>query len=259
MQEIRRITSSLKTGLAGIARSLGYAVFGLALIAGVAFAEQRSSGDPKQQDSFEVKNSAAAKMGYLLFLPQGYETSQRKWPLLLFLHGAGECGTNLNLLKRNGPTKYVLSHPEFPFILVAPQTKGGWDFRSVMALLNETVGSYRVETSQIYLTGLSMGGSGTWSVAAAHPERFAAIVPVSGVGDPAMASKFMALPTWVFHGAQDPVISVEWSRKMVAAIKAAGGTVKYTEYPKAKHNVWARTYNNPELYSWLLAQKRRIP
>jgi predicted peptidase len=90
----------------------------------------------------------------------------------------------------------------------------------------------------------------------AHPERFAAVVPVSGIGNPADARKLAALPIWVFHGAKDTIISVEYSRKMVAAIKAAGGNVKYTEYPDAHHNIWKRTYDNPELYKWLLAQKR---
>jgi predicted peptidase len=205
---------------------------------------------------FQAKSSGAAKLDYLLFLPAGYEKPERKWPVLLYLHGSGECGTNLNLLKRNGPTKYVLTHPDFPLILVSPQTRGGWDARSLIALLADVVRKYRVETTQIYLTGLSMGGAGAWTLAAAHPEKFAAVVPVSGVGDPSMATKLATVPIWVFHGAQDQIISVEWSRKMVAAIKAAGGTINYTEFPKAKHNIWAKTYNNPELYTWLLSQKK---
>jgi predicted peptidase len=226
------------------------------LLTNIAFPKERPAGVAPQEDHFQAKRSSAAKMDYLLFLPPGYEKSERKCPLLLFLHGAGECGTNLNLLKRNGPTKYVLSHPDFPFILVSPQTTGGWYERSLSALLDDVVSNYRVEKSEIYLTGLSMGGGGAWSLAAAHPERFAALVPVSGVGDTAAAGKLASLPIWVFHGAKDTIISVEWSRKMVAAIKGAGGTVKYTEFPNAKHNIWAKTYNAPELYSWLLAQKR---
>lgn len=198
-----------------------------------------------------------AKMDYLLFLPADYEKSERKWPVLLYLHGAGECGTNLNLLKRNGPTKHVLTHPEFPFILVSPQTKGGFDDRAVMRLLDDVVSQYRVEKSQVYLTGVSMGAGATWDIAAKHTERFAAVVPVSGVGNTAMASKLATLPIWVFHGARDTIISVEWSQKMVAALKAAGGTVKYTEFPKAHHNIWSKVYDDPELYTWLLAQRRR--
>jgi len=233
-----------------------YAILAWLLLANLSFAQEPPRSVALPKDLFQAKTSVPAKLDYLLFLPAAYEKPELKWPLLLYLHGSGECGTNLNLLKRNGPTKYVLSHPEFPFILVSPQTKGGWDARALTALLDEVVSKYRVERNQIYLTGLSMGGGGTWSLAAAHPERFAAVVPVSGVGDPAMASKLAPLPIWVFHGAQDQIISVDWSRKMVAAIKAASGTINYTEFPKSKHNIWAKTYNNPELYIWLLAQKR---
>jgi len=228
----------------------------LLLMASLTFAAKPPASVVQPEDHFVAKSSVVAKIDYLLFLPTGYEKPERNWPLILFLHGAGECGTNLDLLKRNGPPKFVLSHPDFPFILVSPQTKGGWDTHTLIDLLDDVVSKYRVERSQIYLTGLSMEGGGTWNLAAAHPERFAAVVPVSGVGDPAAAKKLATLPIWVFHGAKDPIISVEWSRKMVAAIKSAGGTINYTEYPEAKHNIWAKTYNNPELYAWLLAQKR---
>ena len=131
------------------------------------------------------------------------------WPLMLFLHGAQESGTNLASLKKNGPPKYVETHPGFPFILVSPQYHSGndWDKNTLMALLDDVIGKYRVDTRRIYLTGLSMGGSATWSLAAAHPGRFAAIVPVSGVGNPADAKKLAALPIWVFHGAKDTIIS----------------------------------------------------
>jgi predicted peptidase len=207
---------------------------------------------------FEIQSPVSAKIGYLLFLPQGYEESKQPWPLMLFLHGAQESGTNLASLKRNGPPKYVETHPAFPFILVSPQYHSGndWDKSTLMALLDDVIGKYRADTRRIYLTGLSMGGSATWSLAAAHPGTFAAVVPVSGVGDPADARKLAALPIWVFHGAKDPIISVEWSRKMVAAIRAEGGNIQYTEFPDAHHNIWAKTYNNSRLYKWLLSQKR---
>jgi predicted peptidase len=230
----------------------------LLLAANPAFAAGPPATGVQQECLFEVQSPVAAKIGYLLFLPQGYEKSNQRWPLMLFLHGAQESGTNLASLKRHGPPKYVESHPGFPFILVSPQYHSGndWDKNTLMALLDDVIGRHRVDTRRVYLTGLSMGGSATWSLAAAHPDRFAAIVPVSGVGDPADARKLAALPIWVFHGAKDTIISVEWSRKMVAAIRAEGGNVKYTEYPDARHNIWSRTYNNPGLYKWLLAQKR---
>ena len=211
----------------------------LFLLAKSAGAAKPPATDTQQENHFEVQSPAAAKIGYLLFLPQDYEKSERRWPLMLFLHGAGESGTNLAKLKRNGPPKYVKSHPDFPFILVSPQYHSGndWNNNTLIALLDNVVGKYRVEPRQIYLTGLSMGGSATWSLAAAYPERFAAVVPVSGAGNPVDARKLAALPIWVFHGAKDPVISAECSRKMVAAIKAAGGNVNYTEYPEARHNI----------------------
>jgi predicted peptidase len=176
---------------------------------------------------------------------------------MLFLHGAGESGTNLAKVKIHGPPKIVESKPDFPFILMSPQSPGrGWNSDALNALLDNVIRKYRVDKHRIYLTGLSMGGYGTWSLAAAHPERFAAIVPICGGGNPADAKKLAALPIWVFHGAKDPTVPVERSREMVEAIKAAGGNVKFTEYPEAKHDCWTETYDNPELYQWLLAQKR---
>jgi len=237
-----------------IVRSLVSTVF---LLASFAVGAETPATGVQQEKHFEVQRPVAAKIDYLLFLPQGYERSNQYWPLMLFLHGGGESGTNVAQVKRNGPPKYVESHPEFPFILVSPQTKSGWDHRTLTALLDDVVKTYRVDTRRIYLTGVSMGGGGTWALAAAHPDRFAAIVPVSGVGNPADAKRLAALPIWVFHGAKDTIISVEYSRKMVAAIKAAGSNVRYTEYPEAHHNIWNRTYDDPELYEWLLAQKKR--
>ena len=178
---------------------------------------------------------------------------------MLCLHGAGECGTNLDLLKRNGPPKYVLSHPDFPFILVSPQSKGGWDLHVLIALLDEVVSKYRVDRSQIYLTGLSMGGGGAWNLAAAHPERFAAVVPVSGVGDPAAARKLATLPIWVFHGAKDDLVPLQASQEMVDALREVGNAAKFTIYPDAGHDSWTPTYNNPALFDWFLNQKRQAP
>jgi predicted peptidase len=206
---------------------------------------------------FEGQGPSPAKINYLLFLPKGYEKSQQPWPLMLFLHGSGESGTNLAKLKVHGPPKVVESKPDFPFILVSPQSAGrGWNPDTLTALLDDVSGHYRVDKHRIYLTGLSMGGFVTWTLAAAHPEKFAAIVPICGGGKPADAAKLAGLPIWVFHGAKDPTVPVQRSREMVAAIKAAGGNVKYTEYPEAQHDSWTQTYNNPELYQWLLAQKR---
>ena len=229
----------------------------LLLAGNLALGAETSAPPVQTANHFEAKKPSTAKLDYLLFLPKGYETSTQTWPLMLFLHGSGESGTNLNKVKAHGPPKIVESKPDFPFILVSPQSPGhGWNSGTLNLLLDDVVRKYRVDKSRIYLTGLSMGGSGTWALAAAHPERFAAVVPLCGRGNTTNATKLARLPIWVFHGAKDPTVPVENSREMVAALKAAGGNVKYTEYPEAQHDCWTQTYANPELYTWLLSQKR---
>jgi predicted peptidase len=219
---------------------------------------QPSAASPQAAKHFEAEIKVTARFDYLLFLPAGYATSRQRWPLMLFLHGAGESGTNLAKLKALGPPKIVESKPDFPFILVSPQTtRDGWNSDTLNALLDEVIRKYRVDKDRVYLTGASMGGSGTWRLAAAHPEKFAAAVPICGRGDPADAKQLARLPIWVFHGAKDPVVRLESDQAMVQAIKAAGGNVKFTVYPEAGHDAWTETYNNPELYQWLLGQKRR--
>jgi predicted peptidase len=229
----------------------------LALVATQALAAESPATPVQQEKHFEAHVKVVAKMDYLLFLPQGYEQSKQTWPLMLFLHGAGESGTDMAKVKTHGPPKIVETKPDFPFILVSPQSAGrGWNNDTLNALLDDVIRNYRVDKSRVYLTGLSMGGFGTWSLAAAHPEKFAAIVPICGGGNTADAKKLATLPIWVFHGAKDPTVPVQRSREMVEAIKAAGGNIKYTEYPEAKHDSWTETYDNPELYTWLLSQKR---
>src|SRR6266404_2818515 len=165
---------------------------------------------PGQQDAtmqeakhFEATIKVTAKLDYLLFLPEGYGKTRQRWPLMLFLHGAGESGTNLANVKTHGPPKIVDSKPDFPFILVSPQSPGrGWNPDTLNALLGRIIRKYRVDKDRVYLTGLSMGGYGTWALAAAHPEKFAAIVPICGGGNPVDAKKLARVPVWVFHGAK---------------------------------------------------------
>ena len=207
---------------------------------------------------FEAQIRVTARFDYLLFLPKDYPQSKQRWPVMLFLHGAGEAGTNLDKVKVLGPPKIVESRADFPFILVSPQSPVRfWNADTLNALLDEVIRKYRVDKDRVYLTGASMGGSGTWALAAAHPEKFAAIVPMCGSGNPADARKLARLPIWVFQGAKDPVVRLESAREMVEAIKAAGGNVKFTVYPDAGHDVWTRSYDNPELYEWMLEQKRQ--
>ncbi len=222
-------------------------------------AEPQQPGSPAQKAMhFEARVQTLAKLDYLLFLPEGYESSKTSWPLMLFLHGAGESGSDLNKVKTHGPPKVVETKRDFPFILVSPQSPGrGWNADALNALLDDIMRKYRVDKDRVYLTGLSMGGYGTWNLAAAHPERFAAIAPICGGGNTADAPKLAKLPIWVFHGAKDPTVPLQRSKEMVEAIQAAGGQVKFTVYPEAGHDSWTETYNNAEFYKWLLEQKRK--
>jgi predicted peptidase len=205
----------------------------------------------------EADRSGKVQLKYLLHLPKDYDQKE-SWPLLLFLHGIGERGDNLDRVKSHGPPKLIEAGKDFPFIVVSPQCPGDrwWKPEDLSALLDEIVGKYKVDKDRIYVTGLSMGGFGTWSLAAFSPDRFAALVPICGGGDPDTASKLAHVPIWVFHGAKDSVVPVKRSEEMVTALKKADGNVKFTVYPEAGHDSWTEAYNSPELYDWLLQQKR---
>lgn len=197
----------------------------------------------------------SVKMNYLLYLPEGYEQDEeRQWPLILFLHGAGERGDDIS--KVTGIPKFAEHVPSLPFITVSPQCPENsfWPLEhdALLAVLDEIVASYRVDNKRVYLTGLSMGGYGTWSLGSLYPERFAAIAPVCGGGIPSLVKGLVHTPVWAFHGAKDDVVKLEESERMVDALRACGGNVKLTVYPEADHDSWSETYANPELYSWLL-------
>ena len=217
-------------------------------------ATARAEDRPAQQE----KRSEKAMLNYLLYLPPGYEKSEKPFPLILFLHGAGETGKDLKLVKKHGPPKIVEKKKDVAFIVVSPQAPvRGWKTKQLLALLDDVESKYRVDKDRVYLTGLSMGGYGTWALAAAAPERFAAIAPICGGGNPSTAEKLKGLPIWVFHGAKDPAVPLKRSEDMVAALKKAGHEVKFTVYPNAGHDSWTETYNNPKLYEWFLEHKRR--
>ena len=194
---------------------------------------------------------------YLLYLPQDYE-KQKAWPLLLFLHGSGERGDNLEKVKIHGPPKLIAAGKHFPFIVVSPQCRKErrWEPIELTALLDDIVRNYNVDEDRICVTGLSMGGFGTWQLAAYSPYRFAAIAPICGGGEKYWARSYPHLATWAFHGAKDKGVPLERSQIMVDELKAKGGEPKLTIYPEAGHDSWTATYNNPELYKWLLAQRR---
>jgi predicted peptidase len=226
---------------------------------------QESSQTPK---SFHKTVTRTVSANYLLFLPKGYDAQgSKRWPLILFLHGAGERGSELGKVAVHGPPKIVKEKADFPFILVSPQCPDGeiWSNDVLLGLLDEVVASQAVDTNRLYLTGLSMGGYGTWSLGVQCPDRFAAIAPICGGGEPvrvllvgaARAQALKSLGIWAFHGGKDPVVPLAESERMVSALKKAGCTdVKLTVYPEASHDSWTETYNNPELYEWFLKHSR---
>jgi len=231
-------------------------------------ADTPSTQMPKHSQ-FKIVHSV--EMDYLLFLPKEYQAkSEKRWPLILFLHGAGERGSDVWKVATHGPPKHVADNPDFPFIVVSPQCPEGsiWSNDALLALLEEISRGYAVDERRVYLTGLSMGGYGAWDLALTHPEKFAAVVPICGGGQlislllvsPEKAEALKSLPIWAFHGAKDNVVPPAESQRMVDAVKRAGvREVKLTIYPEAQHDSWTETYNNPELYQWLLQHERPRP
>ncbi|MCE5322694.1 dienelactone hydrolase family protein [bacterium] len=202
-----------------------------------------------------------SQLKYSLILPQGYEVGKGKlWPLVVFLHGAGERGDDLEKLKVHGPTKLAAQGKQFPFIILAPLCPEDcwWNNEAdkTIKLIDETVSNYNVDKNRIYLTGISMGGYGTWHLAAKIPNRLAAIAPICGGGDPASAGIIKNIPVWVFHGDKDPTVPIEKSQEMVDAVRSAGGSPKLTIYPGIEHDSWTATYESDEFWQWMLEQKR---
>jgi len=211
--------------------------------------------------TFEKEITKTLSCKYLLFLPEGYGKEQKRWPLMLFLHGAGERGDDLNKVKVHGPPKIVDKQKDFPFIVVSPQCPEDdwWTTKTevLINLLDDIISRYDVDTDRVYLTGLSMGGYGSWALASEYPDRFAAVVPICGGGNRIMSRTLKDMPIWAFHGAKDSVVPVEESKAVVEAINDRGGNAKLTIYPDANHDSWTETYNNQELYEWLLKHRRR--
>lgn len=212
--------------------------------------------------SVEVAGEKSAKttLRYWLALPPVAETkAEGGWPLMIFLHGAGERGDDLNMVKKHGPAKLVGTLPELNrFIIVSPQCPNGrwWDIEAVKGLIDHIAATQPVDKDRIILTGLSMGGFGTWGLLAKYPDLAAAAVPICGGGDPSTVAKFKHVPIRVFHGAKDTVVIPQRSEEMVEALKKAGGTPEYKVYPDAAHDSWTDTYSDPKLYEWMLAQKK---
>jgi predicted peptidase len=232
----------------------------------VALTAATLDADDKIETGF-VKKLFKDKDGeakYVVFVPHAY-AGDKEYPLILFLHGSGERGDDGEAPVKQGIGNAITfkgGDKKFPFFVVFPQcrAKGSWhagkpDADRAVAILDDVQKSYKIDGKRIYLTGLSLGGHGTWSLAAAHPDRWAAIVPICGSGDIATADKIKDIPCWAIVGDKDGV--VEKMRAMVEALKKAGGQPRYSEFPYVGHNSWDAAYVTPELYSWLLLQKRK--
>lgn len=209
--------------------------------------------------SFETDVVTRQKGRYLLYLPEGYGDEPKAWPMILFLHGIGERGTDLNLVRGIGLAKRVDQRPDLPFIVVSPQCPkdGFWDPAFLIGLVDEVIDRYGADPDRVYATGLSMGGYGTWLLAAQYPDRLAAAAPICGGGNPFSAGKLKHLPIWAFHGDADGVVHVSQSQEMVEAVKEHGGDARLTIYPGVGHDSWTRTYDDPAFYEWFLQHRRR--
>jgi predicted peptidase len=230
-------------------------------IAGCAVRTQVRTG--QQADVFAGTVTKEIRMNYLLYLPKDYGKTDKTWPLILFLHGAGERGDNIEKVKTHGPARLAAEGRDFDFIIVSPQCpqEGWWTGMTdeLMALVDDISQRYQVDTRRLYITGLSMGGFGTWSLIQKYPDKFAAAAPICGGGETVPARhRLDKMPIWVFHGAKDEVVPLSKSEEMVKVVEKSGNkNIKFTVYPEAGHDSWTETYNNPELYQWFLKYEKK--
>lgn len=199
---------------------------------------------------------------YSVFVPTGYDGS-KSFPVVLFLHGSGERGEDGTLSAKVGLGAAIHRRPEaYPFLAVFPQAKKTWkadsdDARDALAALDDVLATYKADRRRVMLTGLSMGGAGSWGMAHTQPDRFVAVVPICGSGDVEWAPSMKALPVWAIVGDADRDRTVRNTRAMVEALRAAGASARETEYRGVGHNSWDRAYNDPALIEWMLAQTPR--
>jgi len=232
------------------------AVLGLALAASAALAGEPPKGFVPVQH--EVSISRTVRLRYLLHLPEGYGNDDRRWPLLLYLHGGLGRGRDFAKMGWYPIIQMVSEGVSLSLIVLAPQCPEGetWTDPDVLvAVLDEVLASYRVDPDRVYLVGYSMGGEGAWFLAYRHPEVFAAIAPMSGYCNPLWATRLARLPVWAFHGAKDDLISVGATERMVAELRKEGGDVKVSIDPERGHSPPSRA-EHEALLAWLLEHRR---
>jgi predicted peptidase len=216
------------------------------------------------EETFSGEIRQTVKLNYVLYVPEGYPEPANKavnYPLILFLHGAGERGSDLGKIKDLGPLAYAREHARgFPFLIVAPQCPLGkqWQPDALIALLDAAMKQYRVNSNAVYLTGYSMGGAGTWALALDYPERFAAVAPLCGRVIPLLAGNLWRKPVWIFHGDKDEVVPFSQSREMVDVLKGRGNAkVKFSVMIGRGHEIWPEVYSHSELYSWFMEHRQQ--
>lgn len=240
---------------------VGFIIVSLLILPGCSSTQEITNrGENRQtENNFEATVEVNVQANYLLYLPKNYNNKNR-FPLLMFLHGAGERGNDLELVKKHGPPKLIEEGKDFPFIIVSPQCPlNSWwpnESTALFALIDDLCEKLYIDEEKIYLTGLSMGGYGTWAMAINNPDRFAAILPICGGGDVRNVCKIGRLPVWAFHGAKDAVVPLKESQDLVDKLKSCNGNVEFTVYPEANHDSWTETYNNQKVYEWLLSNSR---
>jgi predicted peptidase len=241
------------------------------VLAAAAGADEEAPASPPViplADQYEARSY----MPYRLLKPENCD-AQKAYPLVLFLHGMGERGSDNSAQLINGVSEFF-ANPEarskFPCFAVIPQCPGNdywssWEpgavglsrpARAALDVVAAIQKEFNIDDDRLYIGGLSMGGFGTWDIVTAHPHMFAAAFPICGGGDPSKAAQLVDLPIWAFHGGNDDVVDPNLSRNMIKAIEEAGGHPKYTEYPGVGHDSWSHAFKEPGLLEWLFAQKR---
>jgi len=216
----------------------------------------------KKNKTLSVDMNRSHQLKYLIYLPKDYLT--KKYPLVLFLHGAGERGTNLKDIEIHGLPKLVRNGKKFPFIIIAPQCPLNlwWSdplpVDLLSKLVNDIVMKYGIHKNNVFCTGLSMGGYGTLALSIKNPKLFSAIIPICGGVDIKNFFDILnlkVLPIWLFHGDKDEVIPLEKSESIYKVLKPVNKNIKLTVYKGVDHNSWDRAYDDNELYKWMLSYK----
>lgn len=228
--------------------------FALSVFSSVSIAQEPSAGKQVEQ---RLDLGDGKFIEYLLYLPADYDPA-KPHPFMLFLHGRGESNGPLSMVKKWGPPRLVEEGQELPYIIASPQcpeNPSRWsDFTQQMnlvLLIRHLEDTLSIDKRRMYLTGLSMGGYGSWTMATNMPDKFAAVAPVCGKGNPDEAAKLKDIPIWAWHGTEDRAVPIKHSRQMVTAIrKAGGGKIRFTKLKGIGHNSWSAAYATPELYSW---------